>query len=112
MTLHDETAYDLHTVHTAILQEREKTMSINHTAIISINYTTPLLPFCASVTWTGTRYPFLPSSPRIIPHVFMAWVLIKPEYETPSIWSMIIKLRYVYYRKLGIMKPVVNGAYT
>jgi hypothetical protein len=32
-------AYDLHTVHTTILQKRKK-VSINYTAIISINYTT------------------------------------------------------------------------
>ena len=32
--------YDLHTVHTTILQKRKKTVSITHTAVISINYTT------------------------------------------------------------------------
>jgi len=34
-------AYDLHTGHNTILQKRKKeTMSIKHTSIISINYTT------------------------------------------------------------------------
>jgi len=32
-------AYDLHAVHTTILQKK-KAVSINHTAMLSINYTT------------------------------------------------------------------------
>ena len=66
----------------------------------------PLLLLCAFVTWTGTLYPFLNSSP------IMAWVLINPGYETPSLWTMVMKLRHVYCRKPGITKPVLNGTYT
>ena len=37
-------AYDLHRVHNTILQKK-KTMSINHTVIVSINYTLPTRVF-------------------------------------------------------------------